>query len=168
MTQTTSSHCDKICFAQECLKQHLSAGQNGSQKCTSNGCILPGLAHSLTAEYLENAQVKYTLPVFLSETCQSKQLSHMLTPRSVLDQLGISKESSFGRAFTSYTISRPHASSQGERRSPLGTAALSPSLHEADQQPAFPIEIEAAPVKICIITGQAVMQAWKGAFCQAF
>ena len=115
---------------QECLKQHLSAGQNGPQDWESTGSTLPELAHCITTEYLEGAQLRYTLPVFLSETCQTRQSSHVLTPHSVLKQLGISEASSFGRAFTSYAPGQPHASGQGES---LPATASSQSVPEVEQ-----------------------------------
>ena len=117
---------------QETLKQHLSASQNGPQYLESTGSSLPELANCITTEYLESAQLRYTLPVFLSETCNTRQSSRGLTSQSVLKQLGISEASSFGRAFTSYTPSHPSVSGQGE--SLLATASTPASLPEIDRQ----------------------------------
>lgn len=120
--ETVGPFLESINLLQECLKQHLLAGRNGSQDWDSTGCSLPELAHCITTEYLESAQLRYTLPVFLSETCQTRQSSHVPTTTSVLKQLGISEASSFGRAFTSSAASHLHASGRGA--SPPTTAAL--------------------------------------------
>jgi hypothetical protein len=68
----------------------------------AHGSSLHGLAHSIVAEYLKDPELKYTLPVYLSETCHSQQESRPLTVQSLCEALGISNESLLDKAFATH------------------------------------------------------------------
>ena len=84
-------------FVQTCLKGRICEWQNVCPVDSRHENPRQALAHSIIAEHLERtAGLKYTLPVFLSETCHSCRAAFPLTAENVCEQLGISAHSPVG------------------------------------------------------------------------
>ena len=108
-------------FVQKSLKERLSKGQSVCPVATRHEDPPPSsqqaLAHSIIVEHLDGtAGLRYTLPVFLSETCHSCHSCRSALPFTaeiLCEQLGISAHSPVGSFLTA------HASDTrgGEQRS---------------------------------------------------
>ena len=92
---------------QECLKGRLCEGQRDCPVVSRHEEHRQALAHSIIAEHLEaTARLKYTLPVFLSETCHSNRAASPLTAKNLCEQLSISADSPVGGFLASHALSQ--------------------------------------------------------------
>ena len=104
-------------FVQNCLKGRLCEGQSVCPVTSRYEEHRPALAHSIIAEHMEGtAGLRYTLPVFLSETCHSSCAAFPLTAKSLCEQLGISVHSPVGSFLAAHESTQTPDATEGEQR----------------------------------------------------
>ena len=103
---------------QECLKGWTCKGQSVCPVGSRHEVPRQALAHSIIAEHLEGtAGLKYTLPVFLSETCHSCRAAFPLTAEDICEQLGIGLHSPVGSFLAAHAPAQTHDATRGGQRS---------------------------------------------------
>ena len=104
-------------FVQSCLKGRLCKGQSVCPVTSRYEEHRQALAHSIIAEHMEiTAGLRYTLPVFLSETCHSSRAAFPLTAKNLCERLGISVHSPVGSFLAAHEPTQTPDATGGEQR----------------------------------------------------